>query len=485
MLVSLFTARVVLNTLGIADYGLYNVVGGIVALFTFLNQSLSTATQRYLSVELGRQDYSRLKDIFSTSIVVYGLVALIVLFLAETIGLWFLNTQINFSVDRKVAANWVYQFTILATCVNIFRAPFDANIIANEKLSFYAYSSIIEAVLRLIILYILVILPFNKLIVYSVLMFSVVIFITVWYYLYNKKHFNYINLKPNYKNTALFRELISFSGWGIFGSLANVGFRQGINILINIFFGVTVNAAFGIANNVSGVVNQFVSGFQSSLNPQLTKTHAAGDKINRDTLIYRSAKFSYYLLLLIGLPVLLNTKFLLTIWLKTVPDYTVLFTQLMIITAMVDAISGPLWVVIFATGKIRTYQIVISSALLSNVLFSYVAGKLGLGPEYMLYIRIIIFTICIGIRLFFVHKLTQFKTISFIKNVILPVIGITILTVPLPFYVSTLYLGWEGLLISSGISVILALVFIYFIGMDKYEKIFTLNIISRKLSIIK
>ncbi len=481
MLVSLYASRVILKVLGVADYGLYNVVGGIVTLFAFLNQSLSTATQRYLSFELGRQNYSRLKEIFSTSIIIYGIVALIVLFLAETIGLWFLNTQMNFPADRKIAANWVYQFSILATCVNIFRAPFGANIIANERMSFFAYTSIMEAVLKLVILYILVILPFDKLIVYSILIFLIVVSITVWYYFYNKKHFSYISLVNEKKNKALFKELVNFSGWGIFGSIASVGFRQGINVLINIFFGVTVNAAFGIANSVSNMVNQFVYGLQVALNPQLTKTYAAGDVINRDKLIFRSAKFSYYLLLLIGLPVLLNTKFLLKIWLETVPDYTVLFTQLMIIAAMVDALSAPLWVIIFATGKIKTYQIVISSVVLCNVLFSYIAAKLGMGPEYMLYIRIIIFALCIGIRLSFVQKYISFKISDFVKKVLFPVLGITILTVPLSLYTNTLKTEWGGLIISSAVSSILSIVFIYLIGMDKGERFFVSNLIKNRI----
>ncbi len=480
MVVSLFTARIVLNTLGVADYGLYSVLGGVVALFAFFNQSLSTATQRYLSFELGKKNYSRLADIFSTSILIYGVIAILVLFLAETVGLWFLNAKMNFPPGRLTAANWVYQFSILATCVNIFRAPFNANIIANENMSFYAYSSIIEAILKLVILYILVVSHFDKLIVYSILLFSVVLSITVWYYLYNKKHFRYISLRVNNKNKVLFKELVSFSGWGAFGSIANVGFRQGINILLNLFYGVTVNAAFGIANNVSGLINQFITGFQSSLNPQLTKTYAAGDVINRDKLIYRSSKFSYYLLFLIGLPVLLNAKFLLTIWLKTVPDYAVLFSQLIIVGLMVDAISAPLWVIIFATGKIRIYQIAISSVLLSNVLFSYIATKLGFGPEYMLYIRITIFAICIGIRLGFVRNLTSFNISSFIKKVIIPIIGITMLTLPLPIYIKTLYSGFVGLLISSGISITLATILIYLGGLDSNERSFIKTLIKTK-----
>lgn len=482
LLVSLYASRVILNTLGVSDYGLYNVVGGVVILFSFLNQTLSTATQRYLSIALGKQNFKKLKDIFNVSFLIYCLVALMILLLAETIGLWFLNNKMSFPQDRIVAANWVYQFSILTTCVNVLRAPFNANVIANEKMSFYAYTTIIEAFLKLIILYILLIQPFDKLIAYSILVFTTVLLVTLWFYAFNKKNFKYIILFSKNINKKLFKELLSFSGWGMFGSIANVGFRQGINIIINLFFGVNVNASLAIANQVSNFTSQFVNGFQVSLNPQLTKSYAAGDTQNQYKLIYRSSKFSFYLLLFIGLPILLNTNYILTIWLKIVPEYAVIFCQLMIVAAMIDAISAPLWVIIFATGKIRTYQIVISAILLSNVLFSYIAVKLGFGPEYMLYIRIFIFIICIIVRLLFVRHLTNLNIKHFVKNVVLPIGLIAILVVPVPYTISLHYDSLIGLIISSISSVSMTILIIYFVGMNKGEKQFARDSIRNILN---
>jgi O-antigen/teichoic acid export membrane protein len=483
MLVALYSSRVVLNTLGIDDYGIYNVVGGIVVLFTFLNNSLSTATQRYLSIEIGKQNFSRLKEIFNSSFYIYLIVVVLIIILAETVGLWFLNSKMNFPTDRTRAANWVFQFSILTTCISILRAPYNANVIANEKMSFYAYSSILEAILKLIVLYILVILPYDKLITYSILILLITAFITLWYYIHNTRNYSYarIFVKTN-QNKELFKELVSFSGWGIFGSIANVGFRQGVNIIINIFFGVGVNAAFGIANQVSSQINQFSGGFQAALNPQLTKTYATGRLEEQNKLIYRSSKFSYFLLLIVGLPVLLNTNYLLTIWLINVPEYTVIFCQLMIVGTMVDSISAPLWVIIFATGKIRSYQIVISVVIMSNVLFSYITARLGLGPEYMLYIRIVLFAVSIAVRMAFLYKLISFNIKNFIRHVLLPIFIVTILVIPLPYWIGTRFNGFKGLSITSTASVMTAGILIYYIGITTNEREFINRIVKNTVN---
>ncbi|WP_320018341.1 oligosaccharide flippase family protein [Labilibaculum manganireducens] len=472
MIISLISARIVLNTLGVADYGVYSVVGGFVVLFSFLNQSLSTVTQRYFAVALGEKDDKKLLGYYNSSIIIYLGVVLIVFILAETIGLWFLNNKMSFPANRSLAIFWVYQLSILTTVVGILKAPLDANVIANERMSFFAYTSIFEAVLKVLVLFLLVSLSFDKLIVYSALILSVTILITTWYSYYNRKEFNYARFKIEHVEKKYLIELLSFTSWGMLGSIASLGFRQGVNVIINIFYGVTVNAAFGIANQVSAMFSQFASGFQIALNPQLTKAVAAKEKDHQNKLIYRSSKFSYFLLFFIGLPVLLNMEFLLTLWLKTVPDYTVIFCQLIIIGTLVDVISAPFWVVVFATGKIKLYQIIVSTIIICNVIFSYIAAKYGYEPELTLYIRIGLFAIQNVVRVIFVSQLIDFDIIDFLKKVLIPIIFVTIIASPLPILLKGSFTGVQQLISTSVLSAFLVVGCVYFIGLDRDERVF-------------
>lgn len=480
MMVSLFSSRIILNELGANDYGILNVVGGLIILFTFLNQSFSATTQRYLSVELVKRENKSIGKIFSVSFLIYLCVVVLVVLLAETVGLWFLNSKMNFPSNRINAVNWVYQFTILTTASNILRAPYNANIIANEKMSFYAYTSLIEAVLKLAILAIFLLQPLDKLVVYAMLLCFSTTAVTFWYARYNSKKFKYTQFQIKLINKESIIEMASFSGWGLFGSIANMGFRQGVNIIINIFLGVAVNAAFGIATQVGSVLMQVTTGFQAALNPQITKTVASEGIEEQNKLIQRSSKFSYYLLFLIALPVVLNTEYLLSIWLKEVPAYTIIFCQLMIVAMMVDVISSPFWVVVFATGKIRNYQIAISSVLLSNILLSYVFLKSAFSPEWVLYARIALFFVALMVRVYFVRQLTQLSIKKFLKNVLKPILLVTVISLPLPFFIGCQLTDGMALLSTGALSIAITCLSIYFFGIDKEERFFVNKYLTNK-----
>ena len=340
MLVSLYTSRVILKTLGIENFGIYNIVGGIVVLFSFINNAMVSSTQRYLNYELGRQNLDEAKKIFSASLTIHFIIAGIIIFLSETIGLWFLNKYINIPEGRIVAANWVYQFSILTFAVNIIRTPYNASIIAYERMSFYAYISIIEVVLKLIIVYAIVIFA-DRLIAYSVLVFIVAILILICYIIFCLSKFPICKYKYEY-NKLRYASLLNFSGWSMFGALANTGAQQGINILLNMFFGVTVNAAMGIAHQVNSALYSFVSNFQTAFNPQIIKSYAANDRSYFFSLILHTSRYSFYLLLILAFPVILCCQEILQIWLVDVPEHAVAFCQLVIIFSLIDAWQGPL-----------------------------------------------------------------------------------------------------------------------------------------------
>lgn len=355
MAVSLFTSRVVLNTLGVEDYGIYNVVGGIVAMFGFINGSMSSATQRYITFALGKGDKNRLQTVFSTTLQIHTLIAGVIVLLGETIGLWFLYNKMQIPADRMDAAFWVLQCSIIAAVVMIISVPYNADIVAHEKMSAFAYISILEVVLKLAIVYMLLVFSFDKLVLYAFLLLAIQILIRFCYSYYCNKHFEETKYKHVW-DKALFKEMTGFAGWSMFGNLAAVLFGQGLNMLLNVFFGPVVNAARGIAVQVQNAVQQFVLNFQMALNPQITKTYAQGEMQEMHKLMYRSARFSFFLLFFLSLPVLFETKFILTVWLKIVPDNTVVFLRIMLCTSLIYTLSNPLIIANQATGKVRKYQ---------------------------------------------------------------------------------------------------------------------------------
>ena len=474
MLVTLFTSRVLLQKIGQSDYGIYNLVGGIVVLFSFLNSAMSTATQRFLNIELGKNDEKQAERVFSMSMNVHVAIALLVLVLAETVGLWFVSTQLNIPEDRYTAVHWVYQFSVLGCCTNIIRIPYNASIIAYEKMSFFAKVSLIEAVLKLLIVYMLMISPMDLLAFYSILMFLVIVAVNLQYYAYCKRNTTTCNYHK-YWDTPLFKKLFSFISWSVFGSAANAAANQGVNILYNIFCGVIVNAAMGITNQVFAAVSSFVANYQMAFAPQLVKSYAAKEVDYFINLIIRSSRFSYYLIFIIGLPCIFCCETILSIWLVDVPKYTVEFTQLMIIFCFIESTSGPIWTAIQAIGKIKTYQIIISSIILLNLPLAYVLLKLGYSPVYVILVRVLLNVVAVMARLLYLKTHFDFPTENYVKEVLIHCLLITIPSLPIAYYLSTFINGSV-----SGIGVFVAIlvintVIVLTLGLQKNERAFIFN----------
>ena len=434
MAVSLYTSRVVLNTLGVQDYGIYNVTGGVVAMFGFINSSMASATQRYITFALGKGDYDSLQKVFSTSLQIHVLISVLIVLLGETIGLWFLNEKMQIPADRMDAAFWVLQCSIISTVVMILSVPYNADIIAHEKMSAFAYISVLEVILKLVIVYAILISPFDKLIFYAILILVIQILIRFCYSIYCNKHFKESKYHKVW-DKKLFKEMTGFAGWSMFGNLSAVLFSQGLNMLLNVLYGPVVNAARAIAIQVQGAIQQFVGNFQMALNPQITKTYANGEMNEMHKLMYRSARFSFYLLFLISLPILLETRFILQVWLNTVPDNTVIFLRIMICISLIYTLSNPLMVANQATGKVRKYQSVCGSILLMILPISYLCLKLGL-PAYSVFIvHFIMESITQVVRMIMLRSLIGIRVKDYFINIYTKVFLVVILSTILPLIV--------------------------------------------------
>jgi O-antigen/teichoic acid export membrane protein len=480
--VSLYTSRIVLNTLGVVDFGIYNVVGGVVVLFSFLNNAMTSATQRFLNIELGRDDRTKLKNVFSASITIHIIIAIIVFTLSESVGLWFINTHLNLPADRMNAVNWVFQFSILTFIISILRVPYNAIIIANERMSFYAYISILEVLLKLLTVTLLVFYKNDRLKLYATLWCIITFVISIIYKIYCNKKFSSSHYKL-FWDQDLYKQLVSFSGWSIFGSIANIGKSQVINILLNIFGGVTINAAMAIANQVSSALNSFVSNFQLAFNPQIVKSYAANEKQYLLKLIFQTSRLSYFLLFLLSLPILINIDYVLLLWLKLVPKYTPIFCRLIIISLLIETISGPLWMSIQATGNIKKYQIIISSILLLNIPIAYILLKLGYESHLILWVNIWIGIIALFARILFLKNFIDLPIKKFLKEVPLNVFLVTISALPFPLIINHFSHGFQNFVLVTMSSMISIGVSIYYIGLrseeQKFLKMKLLKVINR------
>ena len=485
MLTALFTSRIVLDVLGAADYGLNNVIGGVVVLFSFLNAALLSATQRYINFYLGKQDYKQTNIVFCMSMNTYLLLSILVVILGETIGMWFVNTQLNIPQDRVYAAQWVYQFTLLQFVINLLRVPYNASIIAYERMNFYAYISLIEVIIKLLVVYLLYITSYDKLIFYSFLYTIIPLSITVIYKWYCNRNFETTKYRVIWDKVA-FKEMFCFSGWSLFGSLANLAAHQGLNILINIFYGVTVNAAAGIANQISTNVYQFISNFQTAFQPQIIKTYAAKELEHFNKLIFQTSKFSYFMVLVLVLPILFTIDGILDIWLKAVPEYTAIFCRLILVYFSIEAITAPLWMSVQATGKIRNYQILMASLIFLNFPIAYIVLKLGL-PVYSIWIvRIMVNLVVMIARCIYMKKKLNFPLLPYIKAVIMPIVSVTLVALPIPILLYyTIHGFWQNMIIVGIITFALTVIDVYFVGMNTHEKLIARNMILKKIPFLK
>ena len=470
MAVTFYTSRVVLHTLGVVDYGIYNVVGGIVAMFGFINAAMSSGTQRYLTFEIGRGDTERLKKVFITSMNIHILIAVIVFVLAETVGLWFMYHEMKIPDNRFNAAMLVYQSSVLSTMVMFVSVPYNATIIAHEKMSAFAYISILEVVLKLLIVYLLMIGVMDKLILYAILMLAVQVVIRFTYNIYCRHHFEATAYRFEF-DRPLFKEMLSFSVWNLWGNMASVAFTQGLNILLNIFFGPAVNAARGVAVQVQQAVTQFSMNFQTAINPQITKAYAIEDYGYMHSLIFRSSRFTFFLLLCICLPVFMETEALLEIWLGAVPDYSSIFLRLILCVTIIDSVANPLMVSAQATGKIKVYQSAIGGILLMILPIAYIVLKLGGNPQSVFIVHLSICVLAFIVRLFIIRPLINLSISRYFKDVLLRciIVGTLALIIPvvLRYYMDESLLSIISVCIVSCISSVISS---FYVGMTSDER---------------
>lgn len=470
LLVSLYTSRIVLDKLGVTDYGIYNVVAGVVAMLGFLNGSMANAVQRYLSFELGKENDSNVRKIFNVSILAHLGIAIIVFIIMELIGVWYLNNYMVIPKNRLEAANWVLQCSIITTIFTIIQVPYNALIIAKEQMGIYAYISILEVVLKLIIVYFLSLLDFDKLKLYSILIMLVTLLILSIYKSYCTHKFKEAKFKL-VSDKKMLSNLLSFASWNMLGEIAWVFTGQGVNIILNLFFGPTVNAARGLADQINAAVMRFISNFQTAVNPQLIKSYASNQLQEMKLLLFRSIKFSFFLMLLISMPLILKMDFILNIWLKEVPKYAVEFCQLVLICSLTSTISNLFSQIARAYGKIRNYQIIVSTILFLNFPLSYIALKIGASPLSTMLINISIQLFLIYVRLHITCKMIELNKREFTKRVLYPIISVTFISSIIPLIVCHYSNNTAGsFIIICALSIISVILTIYFIGINKDER---------------
>jgi len=470
LFISLYTSRLILEALGVDGYGIYNVVGGLVSMFSIFSASISSAISRYITFGIGKNSLNLLKKIFSTSVCIQIIMASIIFIIIEIAGVYFLNNKLNIPASRLYAANCVLQFSILTFIVGLISVPYNACIIAHEKMGFFAVISMIEAIIRLGFVIFVYFSSWDKLILYSCLLFALSLIVRIAYGVYCKKKFEECIYKFHF-DKKLFMEMFKFAGWGFFGNTVYILNTQGVNMAINIFFSVTLNAARGIVSQVENAVLRFINDFTTAISPQITKSYAAGDIEYMEKLVCFGAKYSYFLLILFIIPIEFETKTLLTLWLKIVPAGSVLFLRLSLICAAIMLLGNTSLTAIMATGNIRNYQIIVSIVGCTVFPLTWVAYRIGCQAYITYVIYGIIYFAIIFIRLYYMQTLIGIKPINFIIKVLAPVLHVSILVV-IPSFLVCVFVnpGLHRLISLICCNLIVAPLTIYYVGMKHSEK---------------
>ena len=459
MAISLFTSRINLQSLGVEDFGIYNVVGGVVASFSIISGALGVAISRNITIEIGKGDLQKLNKVFSMSINIQLLIGLVVILIAETIGIWFLNTQMVIPTDRIMAANWVFQFSLVSFLIDLLSVPYNASIIAHESMSAFAYISIIEAALKLAIAYSLYISPIDKLVSFGFLLMCVSLLVRFIYGIYCKQKFKECTYHFT-KDKELFKYMTTFAGWTMFGNMAVVGYTYGLNIILNLFFGPSVNAARGIAVQVQQAIQRFC----------IERMHS---------LVFASSKYSYFLLFFLSLPVMIESKEILHIWLGVVPEHTVNFMRLILVIIVVEAIANPLTIGAQANGNIKTYQITVGGMMIAILPISYIILKLGATPESVFVVHLSIILLAQVIRLLFMRKMINLSLRQYAKDVIIPICSVSIISVIAPLLVfSYMQEGVLRLISVCVVSIVSIAITTYMLGLRRNER----QVINKKIS---
>jgi len=484
-LVSLYMARALLDALGQENYGIYNVVASIVVTFSFFNATLTTAFQRFMNFALGKNDELQYRKVYTMSIIILAVLVVGIIILSETFGIWMLDSKLNIPECRRTAAMWAFQFSIITFCIGVLRIPFEASVIAHEKMSFFAYVSLVEQGLRLLMVYCLYNSPIDVLVFYAISITGVSLFTLIVYIFFCKKKFKVCKVEKQW-DPQLFKQLFAFSGWTFFGSTTNLGAQQLFVFLLNMFYGVIANAAMGIASHVASAINSFFAGFQTSFRPQIVKTYANNEMDTFKKLVITTSKISFVLMFLPSIIIIVNAPFILDVWLKDVPNYTVAFCRLILVCCVIDATTGPYNAAIMASGKIRNYELAISSVFLLDIVGIVVMFKLGVGAEYILYSRIAtrgVLNMYVG--LFFMKHLFNFDVLKYFQMVILPILIYLIIVISLSLLMIEQLHGWNLLLISSIVLLVIGTLLSLFIILDKNERTFLFNIARNRIPLIK
>ena len=471
MVVSLYTSRVILSTLGEVDFGLYNVIGSIVIAFSFLNGVLSSACSRYFAIELGRKDEKALNNVFNLNITLFLVLGVVIFILAETIGLWFMNHKMQIPPDRMGAAQWVYQCSVVAFVINMIAAPYRSIVTAREDMKVHAYCSVVEAVLKLMIVYVLTVIPYDKLSIYAILNLGLSVGVGAFYHFYCRHYYKECRFSF-YFERKLFVEIFHYTKWQVLGAIADIGKNSGVNIILNMFFGALLNAARGIAYQVNMNINQFVVNFTMSFNPQIIKSSAVGETKEMMNLVFFSSKISYFLLFVLVFPVCVEINPILAVWLGEVPEYTAIFCRLTLLASLVDSLSYSLATAVRATGNVRLFQSLVSGTLLLAVPIAYVMYKWGgFEPTSVFYMLLIISCVAQILRIYVMARIHKMHISEYIRQVIAPILGVTILSLPLPLIVRGFMDNsiWASLLVVI-MCMASAALNIFFVGLTATER---------------
>lgn len=480
--IGLYTSRIILKALGITDFGIYNAVGGIIAMFGFISSSLSNATSRFITIAIGRGNQSYTNRTYGNIKVMYYILCVVIVLFAETVGLWFLFNKMTIPADRMSAAFWVYQYSVLSSVVGFISVPYNSAIIAHERMSAFAYISLLDATLKLVICFLLQMSPYDKLIVYATLLFFVGVIDRIIYAVYCNKRFEEVHAPARIDKEQL-REILTMSGWSLSGNLFWILNTQGVNLILNVFFGPVVNAARGIAMQVQGVMGQFVTNFQTAINPQITKSYANVEYDRMHSLLHLSSKFSYFLMLLMSVPVFIEAPIILKWWLGTIPDNTIVYLRIILLYSVFATLANPLWIAVLATGKLKKYQLWDNMVQALVLPISYIAFKYFHAASYWVFIILLVAEIVeIFVRVWVVLPLINHKYLDYIREVVIPLVLVSFVAPLVPLALSN-YLSTNEVVeffMISVISVLSSFLFIWLLGMKRSERGYFVEFLKKR-----
>ena len=481
--VALFTSRIVLKNLGIEDFGIYNVVGGIVTMFTFLNGSLGSATSRYITFELGKKNYERLNQVFNVAFLIHVAIGIIVIVLAETVGLWFFYEKMSIPADRIDAAQWVYQISILTCFFSLTQVPYNAAIIAHENMKVYAWVGIVEVICKLVIVYLLVLSPFDKLVFYAAMLCLLQVGIMMFYRFYCLRNYEESRIRL-YREKGLYREMFGYAGSDLIGNISVLAQGQGLNLLLNVFFGPVVNAARGVAYQVQGAVTQFSNNFMTAVKPQIIKSYAEGDTGGMLTLVKNSSCFSFYLMWMISFPIMLEADYILSLWLGKYPDHTVTFLILVLVLCLIQTLKTPRTTVFHATGHLKLVNLVVGGILCAAFPLAYLFLKMGMSPESVFWAANISMALSEVASVLILKRYIDYSVTSYLMSVHGRCIMVAALSAIVPFLLFDRWMepSFLRLMITCVLTTLSIMAVVFTIGMDREMRVKLMGFFRKKLS---